>query len=188
MNTIGSLLATALTIGGLLFVNHYDGSTALRPWSTVNPNAYLDAVNNSRVDLPVVVRAPAVDSATRYLGMVPKCGHIRFKLPYADTQIILTIGSVNDTMTIDGPGIWSITIFDSKDPCPYVAKIAAKVADFVDPMNWQSSPWYRPGNVGTPAKLVLAGDGTVCAVYQQEIEQTRPGDVYTCKTDWIIPR
>lgn len=183
-----SLLGALGLMGAFLLVNKFPAETALRPWTAVGSSAYVETVNNSRLDLPVVVRAPAVDSTERYLGMVPKCGHVRFKLPYVDTKVILTLGSVSDTMNIDGPGVWTVTIFDQKNPCPEISKIAVGVLNFVDPVKWQSSPWFRPGNLGTPVKLVLAGDNTVCAVYDQEIVETRIGDVYLCKTGWIVPR
>src|SRR5882762_3390333 len=88
------LLPALMYVGAFFLPSRYPPESALRPWARVGADAYVEIANNLQADLPVVVRAPAVDSATRFLGLTPKCGHARFKLPYADTRVTLTVGGL----------------------------------------------------------------------------------------------
>jgi hypothetical protein len=76
----------------------------LYPWHRIGSSAYVWVVNPATDSLRVTVRAPAVDDAVRVLGVVPPQDGALFRLPYADTNVLLTIGSRDVVLKVRGPG------------------------------------------------------------------------------------
>jgi hypothetical protein len=184
-----AIVAALLGVVGMIWVmSTYPNSSALRPWGAVGADAYLEIANNSQRDLPLLVMAPQVDSAVRFLGIVPKCGTARFKLPYADTKVIVIVGNLQHELSIEKPGTYFIELFDTKSPCVKVAKVAIAVVEFIDPPKWRSSPWFRAEDIEAPFKAVLAGDDTVCPVFKLDVEPIRVGALHTCEVPWRTRR
>lgn len=93
-------------VGMAVLFKHYD-RPPLQPWDRVGSGAYVYIVNEDADTLRVMASALDVDGAMRYLGAVPPHGEAAFKLPYADTRVMLyaPIGEVEAMR----PGVWRIT-------------------------------------------------------------------------------
>lgn len=175
----------AAFIGSLFVVNHFSGETALRPFTEVNSNSYVEISNHTTLTRFVYASAKAVDSTHRYLGFVNPCHHERFKLPYVDTQVTVDVNGALYTFSVNKPKTYPIEIYSTDGHgCPEFSKTASRIILYVDPASWKESGYWRLGEVLTPVKVIFAGDGTVCAVFELEIHETRTGDPYTCETAW----
>jgi len=176
-------LPAVLLIAGFIV---YGKNPPERSFSPVGVVARLEIVNNTLIDLPAIVQAPAVDSASRFLGIVPKCSRHTFKLPYADTRVVLIVADASFDINVDDLKTYAVVVSsgDVSQQCREVVKVASRVIEFVDPLGWRSSSWFRLNDVLTPVKVVIAGDETACVIWEIEVTPVRVGDYYACKTKW----
>lgn len=190
LEIIKSLPALAL-IAGYAFYGNLSPDKSLRPWSLTGANAYVQIVNNVQINLPVFVAAPAVDSAVRYLGIVPKCDNARFKLPYVDTKVTVIISDQRVDIDINKPGTYFVEVGAGGEyACRYTSKTVWRILDYASELQWKQSPYWRTEDQPNwPWRVYVAGDYTACPVFDtSEIDVPYIGEVYACKTGWRIAR
>lgn len=86
-----------------VFLPHFEHHP-LYPWDQIGSVATINVVNDAHEPIPVFARAPAVDSATRYIGAVPACDSAVLRLPYADTKVTVLLGDQSVVLPIHEPG------------------------------------------------------------------------------------
>lgn len=68
-------------------------------------------------------------------------------------------------------------------------KLVTRVIDVVGEHAWQRTGYARPDDApGWPWFIIVAGDGTGCPSFAQEIYVPRSGEFFTCKVRWRIRR
>jgi hypothetical protein len=108
-----SLIATVLTLSLALGQYELGNRPVLAPWAGIGSSAYIWLDNQTDDSLPVSVRAPAVDTATRFLGIITPHDETLFRLPYADTNVLLTIGTGTVELKVQGPGVYTLPYADN---------------------------------------------------------------------------
>lgn len=98
---IGPILVTVALFKVMMSSNHHP----LAPWDKVGSVAEVLVVNETPAGpLYVVAEAPAVDSAIRTLGFVLPQSSSIFRLPYADTRVIIRVEDLATfELKVDGP-------------------------------------------------------------------------------------
>jgi len=86
-----------------VFLPHFERHP-LFPWEQIGSSASINVVNDAHEPIPVFAHAPAVDSATRYIGTVPACDSAVLRLPYADTKVTVILGNQSVVLPIFEPG------------------------------------------------------------------------------------
>lgn len=82
--------------------------------------------------------------------------------------------------------LMSCTPTRSKSTIPASAKIAIDVIEFISGPVWRESGYARLDDVRVPAKLIIAGDDTVCPIYSITVDPVRIGDLFQCPSKWLI--
>jgi hypothetical protein len=102
-----SYVFLAATTAGFVAYGKSAGKPPLAPWDKVGSSAYVWLENPTGDSLSVSVRAPAIDTATRFLGTIAPHDGILVRLPYADTNVLLTVGPRTVELKVRGPGVYT---------------------------------------------------------------------------------
>lgn len=183
---LAKILPAALLVGSFAFYGANGPEKSLRPWTEVGSSAYISLVNNTKFSLPIFAKAPEVDSASRFLGILTDCDSVKFKLPYVDTKVILLAGDAALEVDVKDARTYSLELNtdEPKFQCPIIRKVVAGVVDYVDPMKWRASGYSRLTDSTVPSMLVLAYDMTVCPIWQISVNPIREQEFYVCKAGW----
>ena len=153
-----------------------------------NPTAKLHIVNNTQLPLPVSIVTPQLDTTVSYLGTVRKCSMRVFKVeahPGMGTVVMVADGTQVLDLAKHTDHVMEFTAVDSGLNCPKLRKIAFEVVEFVDPAIWRSSGYARLGEVGIPVNLVLAGDYTLCPLWEIPVnDPPKRGEGWVCNEPW----
>jgi len=80
------------------------------PFGPIGSSAYVWIVNPSDDSLEVTANAPKVDNAHRVIGIVPPNDSTILRLPYIDTKVYLTLGTLAlGTVVPRRPGIYRVS-------------------------------------------------------------------------------
>lgn len=183
--SVGVVLVTLFGMfAGLALTHKYPNSSSLRPWTGIGTTAYVQVNNHTQISRMVYASAK-VDSANRFLGLVPSCDSKTFKLPYADTKVLIDVNGAQYVLNVNKPKTFVLEIYNLQDGgCLVNSKIADRIIEFVDPSSWRQSGYWRQMDLTTPVQIIHAGDGTVCPVFHVEVTPILLGHNYTCKISW----
>jgi hypothetical protein len=87
-----SLVSTLLTLS--IAIGQYRYNQRENLYSPIGSSAYVWIVNPFNDSLEVIANAPKVDNAHRVIGIVPPCDSVILRLPYTDTKVYLTLGTL----------------------------------------------------------------------------------------------
>lgn len=105
-----SYVFLAATVAGFVEYGHTQNTHPVAPWQEIGSSAYVNVVNYTPDSIPVGVIAPKVDRVIRLLGWVPANDSLVFRLPYADTPILLLVNSSWLPMEIDEPSMHRVEV------------------------------------------------------------------------------
>jgi len=99
-----AIIALSVAIGSDRYNNREN------PFGPIGSSAYVWIVNPTSDSLEVTANAPKVDTAHRVIGVVPPCDSIILRLPYTDTKVYLTLGTLPlGTVEPKRPGVYRVS-------------------------------------------------------------------------------
>lgn len=100
MNWLGMAFTVALVTTQSHFSTH-----PLAPWQQTSSQAYVWVVNETNDTVGVAVIARKIDHSVRVLGWVTARDSLMFRLPYADTKVLLLVGFQWVEFDVKGPTV-----------------------------------------------------------------------------------
>lgn len=55
-------------------------------------------------------------------------------------------------------------------------------------LSWHNSPWFRPEDLTTPMRVVIAIDTQACIMDERDVNEPLPLAFYSCPGQWRIAR
>lgn len=152
----------------------------------------LHVVNNTQLPLPVSLVTPQIDTAVSYLGTVRKCSSRVFKVEAIPGAVsVVSVADAHQVLELASSDnhVMEFSAADTGLNCPKFQKIVFAVVEFVDPSIWRSSGYAKLDEPSTPVNLVLAGDGTLCPLWNISVnDPPKRGEPWVCNEAWRARR